>query len=178
MLSPTRREVKTKSFSRRLCARGLPTPSQETKPVLLDSPPATKEGAERRKAHCPANVRGSQTSLRDTGATSSATRLRALFRGHARLPALTLAAFTTGFYPDGSAPEPGFPKPQARRCFACLHSSLRLSALRADRSLCRSTGAPEPPECGLAIPPAGTAPRSTWRHAGRQAPSVSELSLT
>jgi hypothetical protein len=36
----------------------------------------------------------------------------------------------------------------------------RLSTLRTDRSLCRSTGDPEPPECGLAIPPAGTAPRS------------------
>ena len=30
------------------------------------------------------------------------------------------AAFTTGYYPDGSAPEPGFPKTQARRCFARL----------------------------------------------------------
>ena len=36
----------------------------------------------------------------------------------------------------------------------------RLSTLRADRSLCRSTGDPKPPGCGLAIPPAGTAPRS------------------
>ena len=35
----------------------------------------------------------------------------------------------------------------------------RLSTLRADRSLCRSTGDPEPPGCGLAIPRAGTASR-------------------
>ncbi len=30
------------------------------------------------------------------------------------------AALATGFYPDGSAPEPGFPKSQAHRCFAGL----------------------------------------------------------
>ena len=36
----------------------------------------------------------------------------------------------------------------------------RLSTLRADRSLCRSTGDPKPPGNGLTIPPAGTAPRS------------------
>jgi hypothetical protein len=28
-----------------------------------------------------------------------------------RLSALTLAALATGFYPDGSASEPGFPQP-------------------------------------------------------------------
>ncbi len=73
------------------------------------------------------------------------------------------AALATGSYPDGSAPEPGFPTSQARRCFARSHSSRRLSTLRADRSFCRSTGAPEPPECGLAIPPAGTATRSAFQ---------------
>jgi hypothetical protein len=30
------------------------------------------------------------------------------------------AALATGSYPDGSAPEPGFPTSQARRCFARL----------------------------------------------------------
>jgi hypothetical protein len=30
--------------------------------------------------------------------------------GARRLSALTLAALATGFYPDGSAPEPGFPR--------------------------------------------------------------------
>ena len=111
-----------------------------------------------------------------TGAPSSATRPRALFRGHARLPALTLAAFATGYYPDGSAPEPGFPKPQARRCFACLHSSLRLSALRADRSLCRSTGAPGPPGSGSHFIRA-RAPHSLRlpKVPSRKAPFVSEV---
>jgi len=37
-----------------------------------------------------------------------------------RPSALTLAALTTGYYPDGSAPEPGFPTSQAHRCFARL----------------------------------------------------------
>jgi len=55
------------------------------------------------------------------------------------------AALATGYYPDGSAPEPGFPKSQARWVFCPLASSLRLSTLRADRSFCRSTGDPEPP---------------------------------
>jgi hypothetical protein len=41
-----------------------------------------------------------------------------------------------------------------------LRTLPRLSTLRADRSLCRSTGAPKPPGCRLAKNPrAGTAPR-------------------
>jgi len=35
-----------------------------------------------------------------------------------RLSALTLAALATGFYPDGSAPEPGFPQASADGGFA------------------------------------------------------------
>ena len=70
--------------------------------------------------------------------------------GAARRPsALTLAALTTGYYPDGSAPEPGFPRPSAQtapgsrrrsRCFARRaeepknEKEPRLSTLRADRS--------------------------------------------
>jgi hypothetical protein len=37
-------------------------------------------------------------------------RLRVAFQQRARLSALTLAALATGYYPDGSAPEPGFPR--------------------------------------------------------------------
>jgi hypothetical protein len=37
-------------------------------------------------------------------------RLRAAVLAARRLSALTLAALATGFYPDGSAPEPGFPR--------------------------------------------------------------------
>ena len=80
-------------------------------------------------------------------------------RGHARLSALTLAALATGYHPDGSAPEPGFPKTDLAGVLPARPSCLRLSTLRADRSFCRSTGDPEPPGSGLAIPRAGTAPR-------------------
>ena len=80
-------------------------------------------------------------------------------RGHARLSALTLAALATGYHPDGSAPEPGFPKTDFASVLPAWPSCLRLSTLRADRSFCRPTGDPEPPGSGLAIPRAGTAPR-------------------
>jgi len=39
---------------------------------------------------------------------------------HARLSALTLAALATGYYPDGSAPEPGFPRRAAKQAFLPL----------------------------------------------------------
>jgi hypothetical protein len=61
-----------------------------------DSPLAIKEGAERRKAHAN-HVRAK-------------ARLRVALQRRARLSALTLAALATGYHPDGSAPEPGFPK--------------------------------------------------------------------
>jgi hypothetical protein len=90
-------------------------------------------------------------------------RLRAATAAR-RLSALTLAALATGFYPDGSAPEPGFPQRAAKQAFLPLRQQKvpRLSTLRADRSLCRSTGDPGPPGSGLAkeYPRAGTASRS------------------
>jgi hypothetical protein len=61
--------------------------------------------------------------------------------------------------PRWLSPRTGFPADEPRRCFAHLAACLRLSTLRADRSLCRSTGDPEPPGSGLAYPRAGTAPR-------------------
>jgi hypothetical protein len=90
---------------------------------------------------------------------SSATRLRASSQRRARLSALTLAALATGYYPDGSAPEPGFPPTSRAGVLPAWPFCRRLSTLRADRSFCRSTGDPEPPGSGLAYPPAGTAPR-------------------
>jgi len=45
-------------------------------------------------------------------ASSAAARCSVAAR---RLSALTLAALATGFYPDGSAPEPGFPRLRLRR---------------------------------------------------------------
>ena len=88
-------------------------------------------------------------------------RLRDLCGRRARLSALTLAALATGYHPDGSAPEPGFRDAVAARCFAGKpRRCAALSTLRADRSLCRSTGDPEPPGSGWQIRRAGTAPRS------------------
>ena len=56
----------------------------------------------------------------------------------ARLSALTLAALATGYYPDGSAPEPGFLKTQRQGVLPVRRIGLELSTLRADRSFCRS----------------------------------------
>src|ERR1700733_1479177 len=47
-------------------------------------------------------------------------RLRASRMRRARPSALTLAALATGYYPDGSAPEPGFPQTSRAGCFARL----------------------------------------------------------
>ena len=69
----------------------------------------------------------------------------------ARLSALTLAALATGYYPDGSAPEPGFPKTDFASVLPAWPFCLRLSTLRADRSFCRSTGDPEPPGSGAHV---------------------------
>ena len=60
-------------------------------------------------------------------------RLRALRR--ARLSALTLAALATGYDPDGSAPEPGFPRLWLTGVLPASPQKLpRFSTLRADRS--------------------------------------------
>jgi hypothetical protein len=124
------------------------------------------KSAERRMPSMSTSAQTSVRSLRH----SSAARLRAhnfslprlrggSGRGHARLSALTLAALATGYHPDGSAPEPGFPPTDFAGVLPAWPSCLRLSTLRADRSFCRPTGDPEPPGSGLAIPRAGTAPR-------------------
>ena len=100
------------------CARALPT----TTTPKIDSLPAIKEGSGAPKGAChpcPRLRKQVYANLRH----SSATRLRAQSflppcgesgRGHARLSALTLAALATGYHPDGSAPEPGFPTTEPR----------------------------------------------------------------
>jgi hypothetical protein len=63
---------------------------------------ASKREAKRRKAH--------DSHFR-------AERGCALFRSAPAFRRFT-AAFTTGYHPDGSAPEPGFLKARRTRCFA------------------------------------------------------------
>jgi len=54
-----------------------------------------------------------------------ARRARCFQRAH--LSALTLAALATGYYPDGSAPEPGFPR---RRLTRVLPASPKDAAVK------------------------------------------------
>ena len=146
-----------KSFPRR-----DPRPSSASHQApKIDPPPAQKREAERRKAHFPSNVR----VKRGCAPFSSRPRLRGrVGRRHAAFRRSRLRHSPPALTPMAQPhPEPGFPTSRARGCFARLHPSRRLSTLRADRSLCRSTGDPGPPECGLAIPPAGTAPRSAFQ---------------
>jgi len=88
-----------------------------------DSPLQNRE-AERRKAHRP-----TMSAPTDKSAKLVCARLRAVsfFLRHARLSALTLAALATGYYPDGSAPEPGFPR---RRLTGVLPASLKNAAVK------------------------------------------------
>jgi len=64
-----------------------------------------KGKAERRKAHCP-----TMSAPTDKSAKLVCARRAHCFLQRAHLSALTLAALATGYYPDGSAPEPGFPR--------------------------------------------------------------------
>jgi hypothetical protein len=88
--------------------------------------------------------------------------------GARRLSALTLAALATGFYPDGSTPEPGFPRLSLAGFCPFRQTMPQLSTLRADRSYCRSTGDPEPPGCGWQSARGHRASLSSLRHAFRK----------
>jgi hypothetical protein len=66
-----------------------------------------------------------QTSLRSL--RNSSVRGCAQNVSRARLSALTLAALATGYYPDGSAPEPGFPR---RRLTGVLPASPNNAAVK------------------------------------------------
>jgi hypothetical protein len=158
----------------RACARALLPPRRHFK---KDSLPAKKgkRSAERRMPSMSAITQTSGRNVRH----SPAPRLRAPSKRGApafRRPrsrhspkALTMAQPQNRVSSRHGAPGV-LPVRRAR---------LELSTLRADRSFCRPTGDPEPPECGLAIPPAGTAPRSaSLACLSGKAPSVSELVLT
>ena len=104
------------------------------KATKLCLPP--KREAERRKAHCPTNVRVKRGcallcgGAPPFGAHACGTRHRLL--------------------PRWLSSRTGFPAALTDRCLARFAKPPRFSTLRADRSLCRSTGDPKPPGCGAA----------------------------
>jgi hypothetical protein len=53
---------------------------------------------------------GKRSAERRIVQAMSATCAARIFAKMRRLSALTLAALATGYHPDGSAPEPGFPR--------------------------------------------------------------------
>src|SRR5579872_4112091 len=73
---------------------------------------------------------------------------------------------------------PGFPRKRGSRCFAgiAVNAAFKLSALRADRSLCRSTGAPKAARVRIAfIRPRGPHSLRLPKVPSRKAPLVSEI---
>jgi hypothetical protein len=117
---------------------------------------ANKKGkAERRKAHCPTM----------SAPTDKSAKLVCARRAHcfpARPPFGAHACGTRHrLLPRWLSSRTGFPAAAANESFARFARKMpRLSTLRADRSLCRSTGDPKPPGNGRdELPRAGTASR-------------------
>ncbi len=152
----------------RLCVRALRT----TTPKKVRPLPQKRERSAERRIVQPMSADRRQVYTADKCTQSayktclrnlSATRLRNLF-AEARPPFGAHACGTRHrLLPRWLSPRTGFPEDSSSQVFCPLASSLRLSTLRADRSLCRPTGDPGPPGCGLAIPRAGTAPRSAFQ---------------
>ena len=117
-----------KSFSRRVC---VPEPCQPRRQEKI-RPRHKRREAKRRQAHCPTNRR-----LRGGASIAGRARLSALHRGTRHW-----------LLPRWLSPRTGFPEVSSSQVFCPPASSPRLSTLRADRSFCRPTGAPEPPGSG------------------------------
>jgi len=94
-------------------------------------PPAKKREAERRKAHCPINVRVKRGCALLSWRRAAFRRSRLRHSPPASTPMAQLQNRVSRGLTDG--------------CFARFAKLPRLSTLRADRSLCRSTGDPKPP---------------------------------
>jgi hypothetical protein len=136
--------------SRDACARVLHT----TTPEEICS--RRQKGGEAPKGAC-ANHSAQQRRM--SPFAEPLARLRAAFGGAPAFRRFT-AALTTGYYPDGSAPEPGFRKARRAGVLPVRRTTLCVKHLRADRSFCRPTGAPGPPGSGShSHPRAGTASR-------------------
>jgi hypothetical protein len=114
--------------------------------VSLRSTRATKEEreAKRRKAHavhCPRRTSGCRHP--------NGPGAEAIPAGTARLPALHRGTRHAGRNQHWLSPRTGFPATGQGAVFCPPSPFLpRLNALRVDRSLCRSTGAPGPPGGG------------------------------
>jgi hypothetical protein len=142
----TRGEVEqANSFSRRIvCVRALPYDHHEDS---LRLPKKGKRSAERRIV---LPMSASSAAARCPGATHPPFGAHACGTRHRLLPRWL-------------SPRTAFPAAWRVRSSAGLCRWLRLSTLRADRSFCRSSGGPEPPESELQIraraphlaPPAG-----------------------
>ena len=119
-----------------------------------------KREAERREAHCSVNVRAKRGALLP-------------LREKRRLSALTLAALATGYHPDGSAPEPGFPRrwltgvlPASLKDAAVKHAPCRPVLMPVDR------GPESRPSADWQFRPRGPRLALVLRHAFRKAPST------
>ena len=125
-----------------------------------------KREAERRKAHCPTNVRAKRGCAPLSLPSSAACR-----RGSGRgTPPFGAHACGTRhrLLPRWLSPGTGFPAALAGGFCPLRQTMPQLSTLRADRSYCRSTGDPEPPGCGWQAARGHRASLSSLRHAFRK----------
>jgi len=138
-------------FSDRPCANGR----------LRQRPPDEGGGAPKGASiQCPRRT-GRRCRLLVLRARSAPSRTSARgprthpLSGRARLPALHRGTRQAGRIQRWLSPGPCFPRRRSRALARWRRS--RLSALRADRSCCRSNGVQGRPGAGLRLPPAGTA---------------------
>ena len=114
-----------------------------------DSPPAKKAGSEAPKGAChplAAHRRQVYAVCANQSARGSAPKSRGALAFRRFTAALASAVATA----SGSAPEPRFLGRGWGGCFARL-GPVQSCELLADRSLCRPSGAPEPPGSGVQI---------------------------
>ena len=147
---PRRMKARASPITKRLS--GAVESVSSTKQLFSNSPPARKGKAERRKAHCPTNVRvkrGVRTVF-SSAPTFRRSRLR-----HSPPASTPMAQLQNRVSRGGRAAGVSPASPTKEKKMP------RLSTLRADRSLCRSTGDPKPPGSGSdKLSRAGTASRS------------------
>jgi len=131
------------SFSRRVRARALPTTTKNSHPLAKNR---GKRSAERRIQPLSAHRRQVYAVCANQSARGSAPKSRGALAFRRFTAALASAVATA----SGSAPEPRFLGRGWGGCFARL-GPVQSCELLADRSLCRPSGAPEPPGSGVQI---------------------------